>query len=90
MSELPPRPDPVGGAGAAADVVPTADEALAMYRLTTRLVELQLDLADRGRTNPAEVAVTHDVLVGTRQVLLAALHDVDGRPRPPFMGRQAR
>jgi hypothetical protein len=64
------RPSPCTGPA------PTADEALGLYYVAARLVELQLRLLEHD-DNPIElarqVAVTRDVLVGTRAVLLAAL-----------------
>lgn len=80
MTEISPRPGPLGANRAAPRITPSPDEALAVYRLTARLVELQLELAEQGGTDPAEWAVTHDVLIGTRQVLLAALQDADDEP----------
>jgi hypothetical protein len=62
-----------------AAAVPTPDEALGLYFVAARLVELQLRLLERDE-NPVElarqVAVTRDVLMGTRTVLQAALDGV--------------
>jgi hypothetical protein len=62
-----------------AAAVPTADEALGLYFVAARLVELQLRLLERDE-NPVElarqVAITRDVLLATRSVLESALHGV--------------
>lgn len=55
----------------------SADEAMAMYRLTTRLVELQLELADQGECDPQELRIAREVLVGTRELLHAALREAE-------------
>src|SRR5690349_5978539 len=55
---------------------PTAEEALGLYYVAARLVELQLRLLehdDNAFELARQVAVTRDVLVGTRAVLLSAL-----------------
>jgi len=83
MTENFPRRGPAAVSNATVALVPSPDEALAMYRLTTRLVEQRLELAEQGRTDPSELARTQDVLLGTRQLLLAALRDVDDRPATP-------
>lgn len=57
--------------------LPSPDQALAVYRLTSRLVERQLELAERGHLSPVDVADARDMLVGTREMLLAALSRVD-------------
>jgi hypothetical protein len=66
---------------------PTAEEALGLYYVAARLVELQLHLLEHD-DNSAElarqVAVTRDVLVGTRTVLLTALQAMGaGNDAPP-------
>lgn len=53
--------------------VPSPTEAMAMYFVAARLVELQLELVDRGECDNAELAVTREVLVGTHRMLNAAL-----------------
>jgi hypothetical protein len=66
----PPRP-PAGS--------PTPEEALALYFVAARLVELQLRLLenDEGPVELArQLAITRDVLEGTRTVLRAALDAV--------------
>jgi hypothetical protein len=70
----------------APDPAPTPEEALGLYFVAARLVELQLRLLERDE-NPIElarqVAVTRDVLIGTRSVLRSALHGVGpADPRP--------
>jgi len=73
----------------AAVPAPTPEEALGLYFVAARLVELQLRLLERDE-NPVElarqVAVTRDVLLGTRSVLRSALSSVgpiDPRPATP-------
>jgi hypothetical protein len=68
---------------------PTAEEALGLYFVAARLVELQLRLLERDE-NPVElarqVAITRDVLLGTRSVLESALNSVtpvDPTPSAP-------
>src|SRR5689334_13034902 len=58
---------------------PTPEEALTLYFVAARLVELQLRLLERDES-PLELArqmcITRDVLEGTRTVLRAALDTV--------------
>jgi hypothetical protein len=64
---------------------PSPTEAMAMYFVAARLVELQLELVDRGEFDQDELAVTREVLQGTHQMLNAALdraeESVPARPR---------
>jgi hypothetical protein len=53
--------------------VSSPTEAMAMYFVAARLVELQLQLVDRGECDDTELAVTREVLVGTHRMLNAAL-----------------
>jgi hypothetical protein len=70
--------DPAREAHASA-LSPTPEEALALYFVAARLVELQLRLLERDES-PVELArqvrITRDVLEGTRLVLRAALANV--------------
>lgn len=52
---------------------PTPSEAMAMYFVAARLVELQMQLVDRGECDDQEIAVTREVLIGTHRMLNAAL-----------------
>jgi hypothetical protein len=65
---------------------PTPEEALALYFVAARLVELQLRLLERDES-PIELArqvsITRDVLEGTRMVLRAALESVGMSPDEP-------
>jgi hypothetical protein len=64
---------------------PSPTEAMAMYFVAARLVELQLELVDRGECADEELAVTREVLRSTHRILNAALDDsaepVPVRPR---------
>jgi hypothetical protein len=55
----------------------SGSEAMALYFVATRLVELQLQLLDSSPADASQtrrdLAVTRDVLVGTRSVLLRAI-----------------
>jgi hypothetical protein len=62
---------------------PSPSEAMAMYFVAARLVELQLQLVDRGESDDDELAVTREVLVGTHKMLNAALGSSDPTARPP-------
>lgn len=66
---------------------PSPTEAMALYFVAARLVELQLELADRGECDDDELAMTREVLRGTHRILNAALDDsvvsaTSARPRP--------
>ncbi len=56
-----------------------------MYFVAARLVELQLELVDRGECDHGELAVTREVLQGTHRMLNDALDrtedSVPARPR---------
>jgi hypothetical protein len=60
------------GIGPMADA-PSPSEAMAMYFVAARLVELQMQLVDRGECDDGELSVTREVLVGTHRMLNAAL-----------------
>ena len=64
---------------------PSPTEAMAMYFVAARLVELQLELVDRGECDHQELAVTREVLQGTHRMLNDALvraeEPVPVRPR---------
>lgn len=57
----------------------SATEAMALYFVASRLVELQLQLVDGSPVDAEQarrdLAVTRDVLVGTRSVLLRAIEN---------------
>jgi hypothetical protein len=63
---------------------PSPTEAMAMYFVAARLVELQLELVDRGECDDDELAVTREVLRSTHRMLNAALggSEVPVAPRP--------
>lgn len=54
---------------------PSAGEAMALYYVTARIVELQLQLAERGDGDDLrrEMATTRELLEQTRRVLASAL-----------------
>jgi hypothetical protein len=52
---------------------PSPKEAMAIYSVAVRLVRMQLTMGAQDHLAPADVAVTRDVLMGTRQLLRAAL-----------------
>jgi hypothetical protein len=56
---------------------PSPSEAMAMYFVAARLVELQMQLVDRGECDDHELTVTREVLVGTHRMLNAALASAD-------------
>jgi hypothetical protein len=64
---------------------PSPTEAMAMYFVAARLVELQLELVDRGECDDNELAVTREVLRSTHRMLNAALDgsaaQLPARPR---------
>jgi hypothetical protein len=60
--------------------VPSPSQAMAMYFVAARLVELQLQLVNRGECDDTELAVTREVLVGTHRMLNAALDSTVGTP----------
>ena len=67
---------------------PSPSEAMAMYFVAARLVELQLHLADTGVPDEGEIAMTRDVLFGTHRILTSALAHVEAHDalheRPSF------
>lgn len=65
---------------AAAEPAPSApNEAMALYVVAARLVELQLELAEQGDCDEDELMITRDVLIGTHRMLSAALDHVEAR-----------
>lgn len=56
---------------------PSPSEAMAIYLVAARLVELQLQLVDRGECDDEELAMTTQVLAGTHRILNAALQSID-------------
>lgn len=65
---------------------PSPSEAMALYFVATRLVELQLQLEENASVAPAahsarDLAITRDVLEGTHAVLLAALERIESIER---------
>jgi hypothetical protein len=69
-----------GAAGA--EPVPSPDQAMAMYYLATRIVDLQLQRLDRGDCDDQELAVTREVLLDTHRMLSAALDGISDDARP--------
>lgn len=63
---------------------PSPSEAMAIYSVAVRLVELQMTVTEHGATEPTDLAATRDVLIGTRQLLRAALDRVE-RVTPPAL-----
>jgi hypothetical protein len=65
---------------------PTSSEAMAIYAVAARLVDLQLRLADDGLRDERQVAATREILQGTHRVLTSALAHVEAHealhPRP--------
>jgi hypothetical protein len=68
-----PTTGPDSGAEVARSASPS--EAMALYFVAARLVELQMELVARGdgQDLTAELATTREVLEGTRRALLSAL-----------------
>jgi hypothetical protein len=58
-------------------------EAMALYFVAARLVELQMELVARGdgQDLTVELNTTREVLEGTRRALLSALESADGAER---------
>jgi hypothetical protein len=52
---------------------PSPTEAMAIYFVAARLVELQLELVGRGEYDVEELAATRDLLKGTHRLLNEAL-----------------
>jgi hypothetical protein len=55
---------------------------MAIYSVAVRLVRLQMTVSDHGAGEPTDLATTRDVLLGTRQLLRAALDRLE-RVTPP-------
>lgn len=62
----------------------SAGEAMALYYVTARIVELQLQLAERGDSAQLreEMATTRDLLEQTRRVLASALGETPATDNP--------
>lgn len=62
---------------------PSPAEAMAIYSVAVRLVRLQMTMSDRTTPDSYDVAVTRDLLLGTRRMLRAALERLEpvGAPR---------
>lgn len=86
LSQLSEQVQHTGDGSAQVENVPTPSEAMALYFVSTRLVELQLQLLERDRDgsadgtpdpsapdHSADIARTREVLEGTRAVLRASL-----------------
>ena len=64
------------------------DEAMSLYSLAARLVDLQLATVDQGDRRDRGLAATREVLLGTRSMLIGALEPagpsatVSGPARP--------
>ena len=56
-------------------IVPSADEAIAMYELSTQLVEALLD--GPVPADDVDHEICRHLLVSTRRILTAALHDAE-------------
>lgn len=67
---------------------PSPSEAMAIYLVAARLVELQLQLADRGESADEELAMTTRVLAGTHRILRAALDSIDAPGDAPVPQRR--
>lgn len=52
---------------------PSKTDAMAMYFIAARLVEMQLQLAEPGACDDGELAITREVLLGTLRTLRWAL-----------------
>jgi hypothetical protein len=61
---------------------PSPTEAMAIYSVAVRLVQLQMTVSDAGDVDPGDLAATRDVLLGTRRLLRAALERLE-RVTPP-------
>lgn len=70
---------------------PSADEAMALYYVTARVVELQLQLARRGdgAELQREMATTRELLEQTRRVLAAALGEKAPAAGAPEQSRES-
>ena len=63
---------------------PSPAEAMAIYSVAVRLVQLQMTLTDACESD--DTAVTRDVLLGIRRMLRAALARVEPEPgQPPHL-----
>jgi hypothetical protein len=60
---------------------PTPAEAMAIYSVAVRLVQLQMTLTDACESD--DLAVTRDVLIGIRRMLRTALARVEPEPGSP-------
>lgn len=71
---------------------PSPAEAMAIYSVAVRLVRLQMALTDHGGSEPADVDVTRDLLLGTRRMLRAALERLEpsGPPQLTLLTGGAR
>lgn len=61
---------------------PSPSEAMAIYSVAVRLVRLQMTVSEHGASEPADLATTRDMLLGTRKLLRAALARIE-RVTPP-------
>jgi hypothetical protein len=61
---------------------PSPSEAMAIYSVAVRLVQLQMSLDNSEPVNPGDLAASRDVLLGTRRLLRAALDRLE-RVTPP-------
>ncbi|HEY8300696.1 MAG TPA: hypothetical protein VIG48_02230 [Jatrophihabitans sp.] len=64
---------------------PSPTEAMAIYSLAVRLAELQLTRTDEAPAPAHDVAMTRDVLLGTRRMLRAALARLEPEANPRFV-----